>query len=160
MFLMLVSSPPTSILDGVYSVTQTLQPVSVSLKWAEWKVQSTYRQAPSFLFAVCFYCIFKTHQWKAQSCCFGGCAISLRGAETAKKQRARKSHMVLVPDSSRTAASATTAIATLRPYQEIRENEEERNPNNSEGKQAEVLYRAGWYYWFPAYAKDGAGHSL
>lgn len=51
--------------------------------------------------------------------------------------------MVLVPDSSRTAASATTATATLRPYQEIRENEEERNPNNSEGKQAEVLCRAG-----------------
>lgn len=93
MFLMLLSSMLTSILDRVNSITQTLQPVSVSLKWAQWKVQSTYRQTP--FFAVCWYCIFKTCQWKAQSCYFGGCAISLRGAETAKKWRARKSHMFL-----------------------------------------------------------------
>lgn len=118
MFLMLPSSTPTSILDMVNSVTQTLQSIYVTLKWAQWKVHSTDRQTPFCLFAVCLHRIFKTHQWKAQSCCFGGCTISLRAAESAKKWRARKSHMFLVPDSSRTAASATTATATLRLYQE------------------------------------------
>lgn len=51
--------------------------------------------------------------------------------------------MFFVPDSSRTAASVTTA--TLKRCQEKRENEEERNPKSSEGKQ-EVFYSAGWYY--------------
>lgn len=118
MFLLLPSPAPTSILDMVNSVTQTLQSISVTLKWAQWKEHSTDRQTPFCLFAVCLHRIFKTHQWKAHTCCFGGCTISLRAAESAKKWRVRKSHMFLVPDSSRTAASATTATATLRLYQE------------------------------------------
>lgn len=52
-------------------------------------------------------------------------------AGTARKI-ARKSH-VFVPDSS-TAAASAIATATLRPHQEKRKNEEERNLNSSEDK--------------------------